>query len=199
MKQQFDIAIKLIDAANAEDPHSENSEGKDWPKELLYSHRMSDMLQRYQPDADDVIKLSVRAQHIQRWKSSRGDYPMNRKGYHLWRTELYKFHAETVARLLDKAGYQNEAVERVKKAVGKKSLKSNVDTQLVEDVATLVFIERYLQAFVDRHPEYDESKWLGIVSKTWSKMSEQAQQFALSGDIELPEPLIPLIQRAVVK
>lgn len=193
----FDKAIELIDAANSEDPNQDTSAGKNWPKELLYSHRMSDMLQRYAPDADDAMKLALRAQHIQRWKSARSDYPMDRKGYHQWRTGLYQFHADTVAALLKKAGYDNAFIERVKLAVSKKSLKTNPDTQLLEDVTALVFIEHYMLAFATKHSEYDEDKWLDIIRKTWNKMSEQAHQFALAGHITLPEPLIPLIQKAV--
>ena len=95
----FELAVELIDSANNEDENSESSDGKQWPKELLYSHRMSDMQQRYAPDADDAMKLALRAQHIQRWKSPRDEYPMDRKGYHLWRTNLYTFHADTTAAL----------------------------------------------------------------------------------------------------
>ncbi|MCW8829867.1 MAG: DUF4202 domain-containing protein, partial [Gammaproteobacteria bacterium] len=84
--QAFTRAIELIDAANAEDPNSETVDGKAWPKELLYSHRMSDILHRYTPEADEAQQLAIRAQHIQRWKSPRSDYPMNRSGYHQWRT-----------------------------------------------------------------------------------------------------------------
>ncbi|NOQ69164.1 MAG: DUF4202 family protein [Gammaproteobacteria bacterium] len=197
MTQQFDIAIELIDVANSEDPNQVTVDGKDWPKELLYSHRMSDMLQRYDPDADEAKKLSVRAQHIQRWKSPRNEYPMNRKGYHQWRTGLYTFHAETVAGLLVIAGYEDEFIRRVKLAVGKKSLNTNPDTRLVEDVASLVFIEHYMLDFVERHPEYDEDKWIDIIRKTWRKMSDQAHQFALAGHIAMPGPLVPLIQKAV--
>jgi len=197
MTQQFDKAIELIDAANSEDPNQETSDGKNWPKELLYSHRMSDMLQRYTPDADEAMKLAIRAQHIQRWKSPRSDYPMNRKGYFQWRTSLYTFHAETVAALLVKAGYDDEFIERVKLAVSKKSLKTNPDTKLLEDVTGLVFIEHYMLDFAGKHPEYDEAKWLDIIRKTWRKMTEQAHQFALDGHITLPEPLVPLIQKAV--
>jgi hypothetical protein len=197
MTQQFDKAIELIDAANSEDPNQETSDGKNWPKELLYSHRMSDMLQRYAPDADEAMKLAIRAQHIQRWKSPRSDYPMNRKGYFQWRTSLYTFHAETVAALLVKAGYDDEFIERVKLAVSKKSLKTNPDTKLLEDVTGLVFIEHYMLDFAGKHPEYDEAKWLDIIRKTWRKMTEQAHQFALDGHITLPEPLVPLIQKAV--
>ena len=193
----FERAAALIDAANQEDPNQESADGKAWPKELLYSQRMSDMLGRYAPDADDAMKLAVRAQHIQRWKSARSDYPEGRQGYLQWRTGLYKFHAETAAGLLSEAGYDEAFVARVKQAVGKRALKVNPDTQLLEDVTDLVFIEHYMLAFAQKHPEYDEAKWLDIVRKTWKKMSVRAQEFALSGAIKLPEPLVPLIQKAV--
>lgn len=196
-QQQFNTAIELIDSANSKDPNQETSDGKDWPKELLYSYRMSDMIERYAPDADDAPKLSVRAQHIERWKSPRSDYPMNRKGYHQWRTNLYNFHAETTAALLEKAGYDSDFIERVKLAVGKKSLKSNTDTQMLEDVTALVFIEHYMLGFAEKHPEYSEEKWLDIIRKTWRKMTDHAHQFVLDGHITLPEPLIPLIQKAL--
>lgn len=197
MTKQYDKTVELIDAANNEDTNEETSDGKAWPKELLYSHRMSDMLERYAPEADDEMKLAIRSQHIQRWKSPRTDYSMDRKGYHQWRTGLYKFHAETVAALMVKAGYDDESIERVKLAVGKKSIKTNHDTQLLEDISALVFIEHYMLAFAEKHPEYDEEKWLLIIRRTWNKMTDQAHQFALAGNIALPEPLIPLIQKAV--
>ena len=193
----FEKAIALIDAANSEDPNKVAADGKDWPKELLYSHRMSDMLQRFVPEADDAVKLAVRAQHVQRWKSPRDAYPMDRIGYLQWRKDLYKIQAETAAGLLQQAGYGEEVIGRVRESVAKKKIKENPDTQVLEDVTDLVFIEHYMQAFVDKHPEYDEDKWLDIVRKTWNKMSAEAQQFALAGNITLPEPLIPLIQKAV--
>lgn len=196
-KQCFDKAKELIDAANSEDPNQEISEGKAWPKELLYSHRMSDMLERYAPDADDVMKLAVSAQHIQRWKSPRSNYPMNRKGYHQWRAGLYKFHADTIADLLAKAGYENEFITRVTQAVGKKLLKTNPDTQLLEDVAGLVFFEHYLLDFANKHPEYDEQKWLDIIRKIWNRMSVRARQYALSGHIKFPDSLAAIIRKAV--
>ncbi len=193
----FDKAVALIDAANTEDPNRVSADGKDWPKELLYSHRMADMLQRFAPDADDAMKLAIRAQHIQRWKSPRDNYPMDRIGYLQWRKDLYKFHAQTAADLLQQAGYGEEELDRVRKAVAKLQIKENPDTQLLEDVTDLVFIEHYMLEFAGKHPEYGEEKWLDIVRKTWKKMSEPAQQFALSGGVKLPEPLIPLIQKAV--
>ena len=193
----FDKAIALIDAANSEDPNTVSADGRDWPKELLYSHRMSDMLTRFAPEADDAVKLVIRAQHIQRWKSPRENYPMDRIGYLQWRKDLYKIQAETAARLVQQAGYGDDVVGRVSEAVAKKRIKENPDTQMLEDVTDLVFLEHYMQEFADKHPEYTEEKWLDIVRKTWKKMSDDAQQFALSGSVKLPEPLVPLIQKAV--
>jgi hypothetical protein len=190
--------IAGIDAANAQDPNIETDEnGKQWPKELLYSVRMSDMLERYHPGADDVAQISMRGQHIKRWTSPRNAYPMDRQGYLQWRTQLYKFHANTSAEIMQQVGYDESSIERVQKAIGKKGIKVNKDTQLLEDVTDLVFIEHYMLAFAEKHPEYDEDKWLDIIRKTWQKMSDEGQQFALAGNIKLPEPLIPLIQKAL--
>ncbi len=193
----FEQVVELIKSANSEDPNQESDGEKSWPKELLYTHRMADMLERYSPDADDVMKLAIQAQHIQRWQSPRNAYPMNKKGYHQWRTNLYQFHADTLATLMQTADYSKTDIDRAKQAVGKKSLKSNPDTQLLEDVSALVFIEYYMQAFVDKHPEYDEEKWISIILRTWNKVSETGQKFALSGALKLPEPLIPIITKAI--
>ena len=200
MSQQqttFDKALALIDAANSEDPNRVTAEGRDWPKELLYSLRMTDMLQRFAPEADAAMQLAIRAQHIQRWKSPRDAYSMDRIGYLQWRKDLYKIQAQTAADLLAEAGYGEDVIERVKTAVAKKGIKENPDTQLLEDVTDLVFLEHYLLEFAGKHPDYDEEKWLDIIRKTWKKMSDRAQQFALSGGIKLPESLVPLIKKAV--
>ena len=175
----------------------EGADGREWPKELLYSERMSDMLQRYAPDADEAMKLAIRAQHIERWKSPRDAYPMDRIGYLKWRKDLYKIQADTAARLMREAGCAEESVERARTAVAKKNIKGNPDTQLLEDVTDLVFMEHYMLEFVGKHPEYDEEKWIGIIQKTWNKMSDEAHSFVLDGNIELPESLRPLVLKAV--
>ncbi|HZV55641.1 MAG TPA: DUF4202 domain-containing protein [Rhodocyclaceae bacterium] len=196
--QRFERAIALFDAANAEDPRMDKaSDGTEVPRELLYSQRMTDMIGRYAPDASEAARLAVRAQHIQRWKSPRNSYPMDRTGYLQWRTNLYKFHADTAGRLMKEAGYDDETIEKVKTAVGKKGLKVNPDTQLLEDVTDLVFIEHYMLEFAGQKPDYSEEKWLEIIRKTWKKMSNAAHEFALAGKIRLPEALVPLIVKAV--
>jgi hypothetical protein len=193
----YQKAIAAFDLANAEDPNKEVAEGKEYPKELLYALRMSEMQERYAPEAPEVVKLAVRAQHIQRWKVPRSNYPMDRNGYLLWRTGLYKFHAETAADIMQKAGYDEETIARVKTTIGKKGLKVHPETQMMEDVVDLVFLEHYMVGFVAQHPEYDETKWIQIIRKTWQKMSPRAHEFALAGKIKLPEAFVPLILKAV--
>lgn len=195
--QRFERAIALFDAANSEDPNQEEAGGRVWPKELLYATRMTEMLERFAPDASEAVRLACRAQHIQRWKSPRRDYPMTPEGYQAWRTGLYKFHAETTATLMAEAGYDAEMIERVKKIVGKRGLKVNPETQMMEDVVDLVFIEHYMLGFAGQKPDYSEEKWLDIIRKTWKKMSDAGHAFAVSGKIKLPEPLVPLILKAV--
>jgi hypothetical protein len=192
-QERFNRAMTLFDAANAEDPNQDEGQ----PKELLYGQRMSDMIGRFAPDASEAAQLAVRAQHIRRWTVPRNTYPMTKEGYHAWRTGLYTFHADTAGELMRQAGYDDTMIERVKKAVGKRGIKVNPETQLLEDIANLVFIEHYMLGFAHSKPEYDEAKWLEIIRRTWGKMSKNAQAFALSGRIKLPEPLVPLITKAI--
>ncbi|WP_153131144.1 DUF4202 domain-containing protein [Dechloromonas hortensis] len=192
-QERFKQAIALFDAANAQDPNQEEGQ----PKELLYAQRMTEMIGRFAPDASEVAQLAVRAQHIQRWTVPRSNYPLGKPGYFAWRTGLYRFHAETAGALMQQAGYDAAMIEQVKAAVGKQGIKTNPDTQMLEDVTSLVFLEHYMLGFAGQHAEYSEDKWLDIIRKTWKKMSGDAQAFATSGGIKLPEALQPLILKAV--
>lgn len=197
---RFERAIALFDAANGEDPRRDTGpEGRPVARELLYAQRMTAMLERFAPAAPDAVRLAVRAQHIQRWKIPRDGYPMDRNGYLQWRTRLYTFHADTAGALLRQAGYDDATIERVQRAIGKKGRKVNPETQLLEDVTVLVFIEHYLLDFAGQKPDYGEDKWLDIIRKTWEKMSDDAHAFALSGKLALPAPLVPLIAKAVAR
>ena len=192
-QQRFDRAIALFDAANAADPNRD--EGR--PKELLYAMRMTEMIGRFAPEASEVARLAVRAQHIRRWTVPRSSYPLGKPGYFAWRTGLYRFHAETAGKLMAQAGYDEATIAQVKAAVGKQDLKTNPDTQMLEDVTSLVFIEHYMLGFAGQHAEYTEEKWLDIIRKTWKKMSGTAQAFATSGGIKLPEALLALLLKAI--
>jgi hypothetical protein len=195
--ERYQAALAAFDQANAQDPNKEMADGKEYPKELRYAERMSEMQERYAPEASEAVKLAVRAQHIERWKISRTDYPQNRQGYLQWRTKLYKFHAEIAADTLHAVGYGDTMISRVKAIVSKKGLKVNPEVQLVEDVAGLVFLEHYMDGFAAKHTEYDNEKWIRIIRKTWQKMSVRAHEFTLAGKIKLPRVLMPLILKAV--
>lgn len=194
-RQRFDRAIFLFDAANARDPHLEIIDGATVPRELLYSKRMTAMLARFAPDASEIVRLAVRAQHVERWKIPRSAFPQTPPGYKQWRSHLYKFHAETAGRLMREAGYDEASIARVEACVGKRGVKANPETQMLEDVAALVFLEHSLSGFVAQHPEYDEAKWIDILQKTARKMSPQGRAFALSG-IPLPSALLPIVVKA---
>jgi len=172
----FNKASEWIDAENAQDPNIEIYQSVSYPKELLYSKRMYEKLMDFHPNASEEIQIASKAQHICRWKVARESYPMDRVGYLKWRTDLKKFHAETTAAILEKAGYNQEFINRVSFLIEKKQLKKDEETQLLEDVICLVFLEFYLEPFVEKH---DREKLKNIILKTWNKMSEKGHQAAL--------------------
>jgi len=193
---RFNQAFARIDAANAEDPNHEAADGSEYPKELLYAHRMSAMLARFTTDASEALQLAVRAQHIQRWKIPRSEYPMTRAGYHQWRIRLRDFHAEIASRLLKETGYDDETIARVGSLLRKQHLRQDAEAQTLEDVSVLVFLESYLEDFVRTHGDYDEAKLVDILRKSLRKMSPWGQEAALTM-IKLPPSLLPTIEKAV--
>ncbi len=197
MIQPYFAVITAFDQANAADPACQTDAGREYPAELLYAMRMTEMLERFAPDASEAVRLAVRAQHICRWKIPRSDFPMDRQGYLQWRTRLYVFHADTACALMREAGYDEEMIRLVGAIISKQDIKVNADAQLLEDIAALVFFAHSMHEFVDRHPEYDESKWIRIILKTWQKISPAARDFVLSGQIALPAQLRSLIHKAV--
>jgi hypothetical protein len=188
----FQNASIWIDAENAQDPNSEISQSKTYPKELLYSNRMYERLMDFYPNASEVIQIASKAQHICRWKVARETYPMDRVGYLKWREDLKKFHAKTTAVILEKAGYSEEFIARVSFLIEKKLLKKDAETQLLEDVICLVFMEYYLDPFVQKH---DREKMKNIILKTWNKMSEKGHQEALK--INFSSTNLELIKEAL--
>lgn len=172
----FETAITLIDEANAQDPNMIETSAGSRPAELVYGERMSTMLVRVFPEASEELRLAVRAQHLKRWTRPRSGYPMDRKGYHAWRNAARKAHAEDVAALLSSAGYGEDRISRVQELIRKERLKRDADAQALEDVACLVFLEHYFSAFAAKN---EREKLLGIVRKTWAKMSETARETAL--------------------
>lgn len=172
----FQNASVSIDAENAQDPNSEIYLSQTYPKELLYSNRMFKRLMNFHPNASEAVQIASKAQHICRWKMPRESYPMDRVGYLKWREDLKKFHAKMTAKILENVGYSVEFMERVTFLIEKKLLKKDPETQLLEDVICLVFLEFYFDPFVQKH---DREKMKNIILKTWNKMSEAGHQEAL--------------------
>jgi hypothetical protein len=185
-------ASAWIDAENEADPNNEIFQEITYPKELLYSDRMYERLMNYYPSASEAVQIAAKAQHICRWKIARETYPMDRIGYLKWREELKKFHARTTAEILSKAGYDEVFTARVSFLIEKKLLKKDEETQLLEDVICLVFLEYYLDPFVHKH---DREKMKNIIKKTWNKMSNKGQEEALK--INYSEENLQLIKETL--
>ena len=188
----FDDAIRLTDTANSADPRVENDNGDAVPQELLYSQRMTAWLNRLEPEAGEALKLAVRAQHLRRWEICRDTYPAGRAGYHAWRRELSLFHAEKAGELLTEAGYNDDMIARVQALIRKENLRSDPETQTLEDVACLVFLDHYFEQFL---PQHDAAKVIEIVRKTWRKMSARGQAAAL--ELKLAPEALELVKQAL--
>ncbi|MDP2526781.1 DUF4202 domain-containing protein [Maribacter dokdonensis] len=186
------LAFQQFDEANKQDPNTEVFEGTTYPKEVLYGIRMTERLNAFDPNASEALRLTARCQHICRWEIPRESYEMNREGYLRWRQELKKFHATKAASILEDIGYNKETIDNVKFLLQKKQLKKNEETQTLEDVICLVFLEFYFEPFAHKHPE---DKTIDILQKTWRKMSTKGQEAAL--ELPLSKFSLDLITKAL--
>jgi hypothetical protein len=191
LRNRFEEAIAKFDAYNTNDPNFEHSEDGSLPKELIYARRMTEKLNQFAPDAPEDLRLAARCQHIGRWEIPRESYPMDRKGYLQWRNTLKGHHGEIASKILAECGYETEVIGKVKSLVLKKDLRRNVDTQVLEDVICLVFIEHYLEDFAAKH---EDEKVIEILQKTMKKMSQKA--IAEVSAIPVSPKLTSLIQQA---
>ncbi|MBB6054255.1 DUF4202 domain-containing protein [Tolumonas osonensis] len=190
---RFTRTIAAFDQANANDPRQEQDEnGIPVAYEVLYARRMSDALLRFCPQASEALQLAARSQHIERWLLPRDHYPMDRKGYLQWRSELKLRHAARAGEIMLAEGYDAAMCERVAALLKKEKLKSDEESQMLEDVICLVFLQYYFAEFAKVH---DEAKLIDILQKTWRKMSEAGHQAALS--LPLPDEQKTLIAKAL--
>ena len=173
---RFETAIALIDNANSKDTSVYKVAGIEYPKELLYSQRMSRKLLQFSPNASKALQIAARAQHICRWKIPRDTYPMDRVGYLKWRETLKKMHANLTADILKEVGYDKEYIDRIRAIILKKLIKKNEESQTLEDTICLVFLDYYFEEFADKHPD---DKVVDILQKTWKKMSNAGREEAL--------------------
>ncbi len=192
---RFDEVIKAIDAANADDPRSTDVGGVKRPYEVVYAERMTERLAAMYPDASEVLRIAARAQHIRRWDVPRDRFPEGRAGYNDWRKTCREHHAKLITGIMAKAGYSDDEIARVVMMVKKEQLKKDRESQALENVVDVVFVEHYIDEFLAKYSSYDEDKVLDIVGKTLRKMSPKGHQAALA--LDLPEAKRALIMKAV--
>jgi hypothetical protein len=189
-------ALARFDALNAEDPRRERDPvtGDEIGTEVLYARRMTERLEQLAPDASEMLRLAVRAQHIARWRIPRDRYPDGRVGYKRWRSELARAHAEVAGAILGEIGYPPDAIRRVRELLLKQGLRRDPEVQTLEDVACLVFLEHYFAGFARKH---ERAKLVDIARKTWKKMSPRGQEAAVELAARLPAELRSIVDDAL--
>ena len=185
-------ARTLIDTAHSADP-KRAADGR--PAELVYADRMEVWVARLVGEATPLLRLAARCQHLERWSVPRDSFPLDKPGYHAWRRSLYVKQAERARALLLEAGVPAAEADEVATWVSKSGLKTNAGTQALEDAACLVFLENEIADFAAQHAGYPREKFVGILQRTWKKMSPPAQQAALT--LDLPPAIAALVREAV--
>lgn len=193
--EKFLSVIEKIDAANAKDPRRVEVDGQDKAFETIYTEHMMEVLKRLYPDAGELLSIAARAQHIERWSIPRDKYPEGREGYNKWRFELRALHAKIVGEFMRDAGYEEEDIELVGQYLQKKQLKKAADSQALENVVDVVFLEFYWDDFASKYSHYDDDKMIDIVGKTLRKMSSHGHKAALA--LEMSEDQTRLVMAAV--
>lgn len=169
-------AIELFDQTNSQDPNQEIWDGKEYPKELLYSKRLEDWIRKLEPNPSETLLLASHSQHLCRWMIPRSTFEDGKVGYLQWRKKLYQFHADQSAEILKKVGYSDEIIQKVQSIHLKKNLKTDREVQIMKDALCLVFLEFQFEEFMQKTAK---EKMPQIIQKTWGKMSEKGKEFAL--------------------
>lgn len=196
---QLTCALDKIDGVNRADPNRETVDGEALPREYAYSLHMTRWLFALEPVPSERMQIACRAQHIERWTIPRSDYPEGRKAYYQWRQACGRMHGQRAAEIMASCGYEAAECEKVETILTKRELRKDADTQLLEDVACMVFLERYFADFYEEKTDYDREKWLRIVRRTWGKMSPRGHEAALKLAEGMPAHLLALLQEALAE
>ena len=63
-------------------------------------------------------------------------------------------------------GYDEAAVAHVGALIRKEQLKKDPESQALENIAAIVFLEHYFDEFLEKHRDYDDDKLVDILGKT---------------------------------
>ena len=194
---RFAAVIAAIDAANADDPRRLTVEGTARPYEVIYAQRMTERLGIMYPEASEALRIAARAQHIRRWDIPRTRYPEGRSGYNDWRKACREHHSEVVGDIMRAHRYSGEEIARVGALVKKMQIKKDRESQALENVVDVVFLEHYFDEFLAKYVTYDDTKIIDILGKTLRKMSPKGHQAALA--LTLPDRTRKLVMEAVAR
>ncbi|GAA5971606.1 hypothetical protein JCM21900_003001 [Sporobolomyces salmonicolor] len=132
----------------------------------------------------EALLLAANAQHVRRWEKPRSSYPEGLAGYKMWRTQLNKFHKEVAEEAMRTCGYRDAEDPELFRRVGELLLKKTLarpplpaklsdlrdpEMHLFEDAICLTFLALQFSSFASTVSDSD--KLVGIVRKTWAKMT----------------------------
>ena len=163
----FERVVRSIDRRHAADPAG---------RELAYAQAMTAHLDALVQAPPDALRIAVRAQHFERWRYPRSDFPAGREGYLRWRAEAARRQAGAVGATLESHGVDAATAERVQALMMKRNLRRDPQAQALEDCACLVFLESELARFAGGR---DRQRVIEILRRTWRKMSEAGRRRAL--------------------
>jgi hypothetical protein len=195
--ERLAAVMQDIDRANADDPRRIIIGDKEKAYEVAYSERMSERLSKMYPAASEILKIAARAQHLRRWEIPRSSYPEGRIAYNNWRKTCREHHTELVGAILARHGFTPEEIVQVAKLIRKEQLKKDPESQALENVVDIVFIEHYMEEFLAKYSQYDDVKLVDIVGKILRKMSPKGHAEALA--LPLPSRLRFLIEKAMAR
>ncbi|HWB77734.1 MAG TPA: DUF4202 domain-containing protein [Nannocystaceae bacterium] len=193
-------AVAAFDRHHGDDPRAVTRDGGTTTWSRDYHARVLAWVDRLDAHAPVHVRLAALCQHLRRWESPREAYPEGVEGYKRWRAAAGLRQAELATRELAAVGYDDETIARTKDVLLKKKLKHDPDAALLEDAVCLRFVEDEL---VDFARGREHAALLGIVRKTWDKMSARGRTAALAlvsaAPPRLPAEIAALLAEAVAE
>ena len=190
---RLERAMARFEVAHREDPRSIVVGDAETPWSVHYHRRLAHWVLHFDTEASIPLRLASACQHVRRWKVPRSEYEAGRRGYRRWRSDLSKIHAGIAREVLEDVGYDEATVVRVENLLRKIGLGRDPEAQLFEDAICMVFFEN---EFVELARKHDDEKMVGILRRTWAKMSDAGRQEALAMAANLPRRERGLVEEA---
>lgn len=122
---------------------------------------------------------------------------MTRPGYLSWRARQKTQAAAQVKEMLgsmEGPPLPGDELDRISALISKHDLATNEETQVLEDVACLVFLDDQFDGF-EKGANHGDDKIVNILRKTWGKMSPKGREMALQ--MKHSDRALSLIGRAL--